>query len=103
GPSFRTKAVHNHLQESRPFKSKSTPIYQTSVFSFDSLEEMEGYFEGKTPYLYTRNGHPNSDELAQSVATLEEAPDGVAASSGLGAILAGILSVAESGDHLVAA
>lgn len=101
--SFRTKAVHSGLSEKRSFKSKSTPIYQTSVFSFNSLEELEGYFEGETPYLYTRNGNPNTDELAKAVATLEGAQDGVAASSGLGAILAGILTVAQSGDHIVAA
>ncbi|OCA89072.1 trans-sulfuration enzyme family protein [Pseudobacillus wudalianchiensis] len=101
--SFRTKAVHSGLAEQRNFKSKATPIYQTSVFSFSSLEELEGYFEGETPYLYTRNGNPNTDELAKAVAALEEAPDGVAASSGLGAILAGILTVAQNGDHVVAA
>lgn len=101
--SMRTKAVHSGLAEERKFKSKATPIYQTSVFSFSSLEEMEGYFTGETPYLYTRNGNPNTDELAQAVAALEAAPDGVAASSGLGAILAGILTVAKSRDHIVAA
>ncbi|KAB7706490.1 aminotransferase class I/II-fold pyridoxal phosphate-dependent enzyme [Bacillus aerolatus] len=103
GQSFRTKAVHSGLMEGRQFKTKATPIYQTSVFSFNSLEELEGYFEGDTPYLYTRNGNPNSDELAKGVAALESAPDGVAASSGLGAILAGILAVAQSGHHIVAA
>ncbi|RJS60480.1 PLP-dependent aspartate aminotransferase family protein [Bacillus sp. PK3_68] len=101
--SFRTKAVHSGLSKTGNIKSKSTPIYQTSVFSFNSLEELEGYFEGETPYLYTRNGNPNTDELAKAVAALEGAPEGVAASSGLGAILAGILAAAQSGDHVVAA
>ncbi|MBM7648780.1 cystathionine gamma-synthase [Bacillus ectoiniformans] len=100
--SFTTKVVHSGRKDDRAFKSKATPIYQTSVFSFDSLEQLEGYFEGETPYLYTRNGNPNTDELAQVVAALEGAPDGVAVSSGLGAILAGILAVVKSGDHIVA-
>ncbi|WP_046174387.1 trans-sulfuration enzyme family protein [Domibacillus indicus] len=100
--SFNTKAVHG---EKLPkfIQSKVTPIYQTSVFSFDSLEEMEGYYNGESPYLYTRTGNPNSDELANVTSRLEGAPAGVAASSGLGAIMAAVLAVAKNGDHILAA
>ncbi|OLN24006.1 cystathionine gamma-synthase [Domibacillus antri] len=100
--SFNTKAVHGE-KLLKSFQSKVTPIYQTSVFSFNSLEEMEGYYSGNSPYLYTRVGNPNADELAAVTARLEGAPAGVAASSGLGAIMAAVLAVAKSGDHLVAA
>ncbi|OMP68282.1 trans-sulfuration enzyme family protein [Domibacillus epiphyticus] len=100
--SFNTKAVHGEKLPTS-IRSKVTPIYQTSVFSFDSLEELEGYYNGNSPYLYTRAGNPNSDELASVTARLEGAPAGVAASSGLGAIMAAVLAVAKSGDHLVAA
>jgi cystathionine beta-lyase/cystathionine gamma-synthase len=99
---FDTKVVHSTLHN-RSIKSKSTPIYQTSAFTFSSLEELEGFYEGKSPYLYSRSGNPNTDELGEMVAALEGAPAGVAAASGLGAILAGILAVTESGDHIVAA
>ncbi|MGG3452020.1 trans-sulfuration enzyme family protein [Domibacillus aminovorans] len=100
--SFNTKAIHGKKLPTS-IRSKVTPIYQTSVFSFDSLEEMEGYYSGDSPYLYTRVGNPNADELANVTARLEGAPAGVAASSGLGAIMAAVLAVAKSGDHLVAA
>lgn len=100
--SFNTKAVHGE-KTPKNIQSKATPIYQTSVFSFNSLEEMEGYYSGEAPYLYTRVGNPNSDELASVTARLEEAPAGAAASSGLGAIMAAVLAVAKSGDHLIAA
>ncbi|MGD6805217.1 trans-sulfuration enzyme family protein [Rossellomorea vietnamensis] len=99
---FDTKVVHSTLHN-RSIKSKSTPIYQTSAFTFSSLEELEGFYEGKSPYLYSRSGNPNTDELGEMVAALEGAPSGVAAASGLGAILAGILAVTESGDHIIAA
>ncbi|MGD6968459.1 trans-sulfuration enzyme family protein [Rossellomorea vietnamensis] len=99
---FDTKVVHSTLHN-RSIKSKSTPIYQTSAFTFSSLEELEGFYEGKSPYLYSRSGNPNTDELGEIVAALEGAPAGVAAASGLGAILAGILAVTESGDHIIAA
>ncbi|OKL36301.1 trans-sulfuration enzyme family protein [Domibacillus mangrovi] len=100
--SFNTKAIHGNKLPAF-IQSKVTPIYQTSVFSFNSLEEMEGYYSGDSPYLYTRVGNPNSDELANVTARLEGAPAGAAASSGLGAIMAAVLAVAKSGDHLVAA
>ncbi|RIW39017.1 aminotransferase class I/II-fold pyridoxal phosphate-dependent enzyme [Bacillus salacetis] len=99
---FDTKVVHSTLHN-RSIKSKTTPIYQTSAFSFSSLEELEGFYEGKSPYLYTRSGNPNTDELGAMTAALEDAPAGVAAASGLGAILAGILAVTETGGHIVAA
>lgn len=100
--SFNTKALHGEKLP-KNIQSKVIPIYQTSVFAFNSLEEMEGYYNGESPYLYTRVGNPNADELANITARLEGAPEGVAASSGLGAITAAVLAVAKSGDHIVAA
>lgn len=82
--------------------SKTKPIYQTSAFSFDNFDDMEGFFDGKKNYLYSRMGNPNTDDLGKGVAELEGAEAGVASSSGLSAILAGILSVAKAGDHIVA-
>ena len=100
--SFETKAVHFAIDQSPINRSKTTPIYQTSVFSFKSLEEMESHYTGELPYLYTRNGNPNTDELGQAVALLEGAEAGAASSSGLSAIMAGILAVCKNGDHIVA-
>jgi cystathionine beta-lyase/cystathionine gamma-synthase len=100
---FTTSIVHNQLKHDQKLKSKVTPIYQTSAFSFGSLEELEGFYEGNAPYLYSRVGNPNTDELGTMVAKMEGAPSGIATSSGLSAILAGILSVVQAGDHIIAA
>lgn len=100
---FDTKVVHQRFKQQGGFTAKATPIYQTSSFSFKNLDELESYFSGETPYLYTRYGNPNTDELGAAVAALENAEAGVAASSGMSAILAGILSVVNSGDHIIAA
>ncbi|SFK38288.1 Cystathionine beta-lyase/cystathionine gamma-synthase [Halobacillus dabanensis] len=102
-PSFETKIVHHKADQRQVPNSKSTPIYQTSAFTFKDLDHLESYYEGESPYLYTRERNPNTDELAGTVAELEEAPAGVATSSGMSAILAGILAVVEPGDHIVAA
>jgi cystathionine beta-lyase/cystathionine gamma-synthase len=100
---FETEVLHSVHKKNPGIKSKATPIYQTSAFTFNDLDELEGFYQGEGSYLYSRVGNPNTDELGQSVAALEHAPDGVAASSGLAAILAGVLAVAKNGDHIVAA
>lgn len=100
---FETEVLHSIYTKHKGIQSKTTPIYQTSAFTFNDLNELEGYYQGKGDYLYSRVGNPNTDELGQSVASLEHAEDGVAASSGLAAILAGVLAVVKSGDHIVAA
>lgn len=101
--NFETVVLHSVKKNERPIKSKVTPIYQTSAFTFENLEELEGYYQGEGNYLYSRTGNPNPDELGKAVAAIEGAPDGVATSSGLSAILAGILSIVRSGEHIVAA
>lgn len=100
---FETNVLHSNEKNKKPIKSKVTPIYQTSAFTFADLDELEGYYQGEGSYLYSRVGNPNTDELGEAVANLEGAPAGVATSSGLSAILAGVLAVVKSGDHIVAA
>ncbi|WP_371925980.1 PLP-dependent aspartate aminotransferase family protein [Halobacillus sp. A5] len=100
---FSTRVVHNKLNQTTALNSKATPIYQTSAFTFSDLDHLESYYSGETPYLYTRENNPNTDELGQAAANLEEAEDGAAASSGISAIMAGILSIAQAGDHIVTA
>ena len=100
--SFDMETVHFSQPINPENRSKTTPIYQTSAFVFDDLEDLERFYQGDKEYLYTRTGNPNPDELGSGVALLEGAPRGAAASSGLSAILASLLSVVQAGDHLVA-
>lgn len=99
---FDTKTVHFPKPSGIDTSSKVTPIYQTSTFTNKDLDNMEAFYTGAKPYLYTRNGNPNTDELGMAVAALESAPAGIATSSGLSAILVGFLSVLKAGDHLIA-
>jgi cystathionine beta-lyase/cystathionine gamma-synthase len=84
---------------------KVTPIYQTSVFKFNSLAELEEYYTvpgrgGR--YGYSRSEHPNSDELVAEVAKLEGAEGGgVATGAGLAGLLAAVLATCQAGDHVL--
>ncbi|GAE32476.1 trans-sulfuration enzyme family protein [Halalkalibacter hemicellulosilyticus] len=99
---FDTRAVHFQSKEPARNTSKAKPIYQTSAFVFKDLDDMESFYEGEKEYLYSRYSNPNTDDLGKGIALLENAEDGVATSSGMAAILAGILVVAKQGDHILA-
>ncbi|SER84256.1 cystathionine gamma-synthase [Gracilibacillus ureilyticus] len=102
GHGFDTKSVHITMKRDGGIPTKVTPIHQSSAFTFKDLDDIEGFYTGEREYLYTRVGNPNTDELGKAVADLEEAPVGIATSSGLSAIMVGILSVAKAGDHVLA-
>ena len=88
-----------------PIHPKVTPIYQTSVFKFNSLAELEEYYTAPDHggrYGYSRAEHPNSDELVAEVARLEGAEGGgVATGAGLAGLLAAVLAVCAAGDHVL--
>ncbi len=83
---------------------KITPIYQTSVFKFEDLDAIQQYFdEPGSRYMYSRNGNPNSDELAQAVNRWEAGAGAVATGSGMAAIFAAIMTYCQAGDHVLCA
>ncbi len=87
-----------------PIKPKVTPIYQTSVFTFDDLTELEAYFEQPAErYMYSRYSNPNSNELAEEVNKLEKGDGAVVTSSGMSAIFTAIMLYCQAGDHVLCA
>ncbi|UOQ76095.1 aminotransferase class I/II-fold pyridoxal phosphate-dependent enzyme [Hymenobacter sp. 5516J-16] len=83
---------------------KITPIYQTSVFKFEDLNELEQYFgEPGSRYMYSRNGNPNSDELAEAVNQWEGGAGAIATGSGMAAIFAALAACCQTGDHVLCA
>lgn len=59
-----------------------TPLFQTSVFDFDSISSGLEQVVGQGAYGYGRMGLPNAHELGAAVAVLEGGEAGVATSSG---------------------
>ena len=93
-----------NFNDRAPIKSKVTPIYQTSVFTFNDLNELENYFDQPGQhYMYSRFGNPNSDELAEEVNKLEGGTGAVVTSSGMSAILTAVLTFCQAGDHILCA
>ncbi|HKI84457.1 MAG TPA: aminotransferase class I/II-fold pyridoxal phosphate-dependent enzyme, partial [Candidatus Krumholzibacteria bacterium] len=79
-----------------------TPIYQTSTFHF-TAETYEAMRIGKQRdhLLYTRYGNPSQWSVQRKIAALEGAESGLLFSSGMAAISTTLLSLMESGDHMV--
>jgi len=93
-----------------------TPIYQNSVFAFDSTDSGAAIAGGEKPgYYYTRLNNPNHQQLAQKLAALEawdlmkqdpekdpaEMVGGLVFASGMAAVTAAILACVHSGETVL--
>lgn len=80
-----------------------TPIYQSSTFVFDSVEQGAARFAGQEKgYIYTRLGNPTISEFEDKMACLELAEDAVAFGSGMAAVSAVLMYELSAGDHIIA-
>ncbi len=100
---FATRQIHRGSLERKNFRPLVTPIYQSSTFYFDSVEQGAALFAGEEDgYFYTRIDNPNQRELAARLANLENGEAGLVFGSGMGAISSMFLSLVSSGDHVIA-
>ncbi|MCM2441686.1 aminotransferase class I/II-fold pyridoxal phosphate-dependent enzyme [Agrobacterium vitis] len=85
-----------------PFDAAVPPIYQTSLFLFDSYAELEDVFAGRSHKpIYSRGDNPTVQILEGRIAEMEGAEAARAFSSGMGAIAATILAFVNPGDRIV--
>ena len=97
-----TQAIHAG-QEKNPFGALATPIYQTSTFIFDSVEQDQARFMGEEEgYIYSRTKNPTVTVAEEKVAMLEKGEHAMATSSGMGAISSTLWTLLKSGDHILA-
>src|SRR5210317_1254757 len=100
---FETKAIRTQTERSQ-FLEHSTPLHLTSSFVFEDAEEMRASFaEEKERNIYSRFSNPNTSEFIQKVTQMEEAEDGVAFASGMGAVFATFATFLNTGDHILSA
>ncbi|MFZ4800645.1 MAG: trans-sulfuration enzyme family protein [Chlorobium sp.] len=91
---FETLAIHDGQAPDPQTGSVTVPVYQTSTFGRDSLDERSEFF-------YSRIGNPTRKALEESLALLENGKYGLAFGSGVAATMAA-LQVLKPGDHIVA-
>jgi methionine-gamma-lyase len=99
---LETNTIHAGKIKDQQFGSLATPIYQTSTFRFDSVEQGGNRFSGEEPgYIYSRLGNPTLTELEQKMAVLEKTEAAAVFGSGMGAISSTLLANLKAGDHLI--
>jgi cystathionine gamma-synthase len=100
--SLFTRAIHAGEPRKKYADSLTTPIIQTSTFTFQNSKHIEDYTKkGKEHFEYGRYGNPTAKIAEKRLADLEGAEDCVVFSSGMSAITTTILTLVQSGDHIV--
>jgi methionine-gamma-lyase len=100
--SFGTRCVHAG-EGHNPFGAHATPIYQTSTFVFESVEQAAAVFSGGPGYRYIRSAPntPTHAAFVEKMCSLEGGEAGLAFSSGMAAETCVFLSLLKAGDHLL--
>lgn len=98
--------VHE-LEDKRTTKPHQLPIYATSSFEFESIDQGIDIFSGKaTGHVYGRYGNPTIEVVAEKIARLEAFGLDVDAkailfSSGMSAISTLMMAMLEKGDKIL--
>lgn len=92
---FATRSIHAGYEPDSLYGSINTPIYASTTFAQNGLNELRGGFE------YTRCGNPTIVALEATVASLEDAEYGRAFSSGMAATDVLLRTLLGPGDHLI--
>lgn len=90
--------------EAKNGEPRITPINQSITFKFDKTQDVQDLFDLKTPgHFYSRLSNPTVEVLEKKISDLEGGIGAVAVSSGQAAVTLALLTLAQAGDHVVAA
>lgn len=99
---FGTLAIHAGQEPDKLYGALATPIYQTSTFCFDTVEEGTAKFGGQIPgFCYSRGGNPTTVALEKKIAMLEGGEACISTASGMGAVGGVMLGLLKAGDHVI--
>src|ERR1035437_5947683 len=99
--SFDTKCVHAGIVDNE-FGAVVPPIYQTSTFKFQSVQQGAKLFAGEEKgYIYTRMANPTVEALENCIAELEGGYKGLGCASGMAAIHTVLATLTSAGDHVL--
>ena len=103
---FGSKCVHE-LKDFRTTRPHQLPIYATSSFEFENIDQGIAIFEGKEKgHVYGRYGNPTIEAVAQKIALLEThglaiEAHAILVSSGMSAIATLMMACLKSGDKIL--
>lgn len=98
---FYTEVSHDAV-DSRHQGAISMPVYQSSLFAFETHQKFdEAMKDVLAASVYSRGNNPTVMYLEDKIARLEGGESARCFASGMGAISAVIFALAGSGDHIV--
>jgi O-acetylhomoserine (thiol)-lyase len=101
---IETLALHAGQIPDPATGARAAPLYQTTSYVFDSADHAASLFNLQTfGNVYTRLSNPTTAVLEERVAALEGGRAAVATATGQAAEMTAILTLCESGDHIVSA
>jgi O-acetylhomoserine (thiol)-lyase len=103
---FNTRALHSGYTPEPTTRARAVPIYQTTSYTFDSTEQAANLFALKAPdfpgEIYNRFTNPTYEALEARLASLEGGLAAASLSSGQSATFMALLTIASTGDNIVA-
>jgi len=105
GPS--TLAIHGEARRSKAHHAVSTPIVQTSNFSFDSTSEVFAFMQAKgqgriiREQEYGRYGNPTQQETERKLAAIEGAERAILFSTGMSAVILTLMAYMKQDGHIL--
>jgi cystathionine gamma-synthase len=105
GPS--TLAIHGQTRRHKAHHAVSTPIVQTSNFSFDSTSEVFEFMKAKgqgqiiREQEYGRYGNPTQQEAERKLAAVEGAQRAILFSTGMSAVILTLMAYMQKDGHIL--
>lgn len=98
-----TRAVQVPAPDLTTGRPVSVPIYQTSIFEFESAEAVAEAMSGPDgDYAYSGYTNPTVRALEETITALEGGAAALATGTGMGAISSVLMTVLRPGDHVIA-
>ena len=101
---FGTRCVHAGHDPDPETGARAPAIHQTTSYVFEDADHAADlYALDAEDYIYSRIGNPTTAVLERRLANLEEGTGALATASGMAALDAATLVLAEAGDNIVSA
>lgn len=99
---FETRAIHAGAAPDPATGARQTPIYQTTSFVFDDVDDAASLFNlQKVGFIYSRLTNPTVAVLEERLANLEGGAGATATSSGHAAQLLALFPLLQPGDEFI--
>lgn len=97
-----TQLLHTEYTKPDAYNALSMPVYNSAAYEFESAEQMELAFTGKTAdFAYSRISNPTVQYFEDRVKAITGAASVTALNSGMAAISNAIITIAKSGSNIV--